>query len=551
MRLTILLLAFLVARPSSVGGQLPTWLRSGARPALGPGHGASLSVADTVLWRYAAGGDVAFVRLTPLGSVVVSSFAGLVALDPATGRPIWTRQDIAGLNGGAFDVIPMTPYGVVRSRNGIAILDLQTGATAWDSAAVPLQHVRGFLYVPEHRMLLVYGRGRPDGRALVAMDVDSGKVRWTQRTLLGSEPELWEVDGVHSLSGHQPPLADTDSTLILYINKDGPFKIHVATGALLWRVDGLKGEDPPTLAAMYPPMPLGDSMLLVPYEKKLMAVDPRSGRVVWSRAKNFDSPLSQLQATSRGIMVRGTRPLDDKPQGIGRPDAFLDFVDLRTGTSLWQKPFGGMKNESLAPFLIVGDTVYLGDRDRLFAVALQDGGVRELARYEFEGGEEPVALERRNDDLILLSAHNLLLINTRGVQQLRRYYPAPGTSLLGKLGKGLLFVASAMSQAGAAEHQAQGRGGFYVTFDYNPFIKTRMQGLAQAYEDYTFIYTRAPDRAGREGFSLVRLRKANGEEAGRVWLDDRSPEYELDAAAGTVYAKRGPQEIVALKFVQP
>jgi hypothetical protein len=208
-----------------------------------------------------------------------------------------------------------------------------------------------------------------------------------------------------------------------------------------------------------------------------------------------------------------------------------------------------MKDQSLAPFLIVDDTAYMGDRDRLFAVALQDGAGRELARSDFDGGEEPAALERRNNDLILLSAHNLLLINTKGVQQVRRYYPAPGTSFLGKLGKGLLFVASAMSQANAANQQA--RGGAYVSFDYNPFIKQRMLGMVQAYEDYSFMYTKAPDRAGRQGFSLVRVRKADGEETGRVWLDDRSPDYELDALTGVVYARHGNREIVALAFGTP
>ena len=480
---------------------------------------------------------------------MVSSVDGLVALDPATGQTIWTRADIKGLADGGFDVISLTPYGVVRTRNGIALLDLQTGTTAWDSTAVPLQNVRGFFYVPEHRMLLVYGRARPEGRGLVAMDIDSGKVRWEQRGLLRSDPELWEVDGVHSLSGHQPPLADTDSTLILYINKDGPFKIHAATGAPLWRVDALKGQDPPTLAAMYPRITLAGPVLLVPYEKKLSAVDPNDGRVVWSRAKNFGSPLSQMQVTARGLLVRGTRPLDDNPRALTHPDAFLDLVDLQAGTSLWQKAFGDMKDESLAPFLVVGDTAYFGDRDRLLAVALQDGTGRELARSDFEGGEEPSTLERRNDDLILVSAHNLLSINTRGVQQVRRYYPAPGTSFLGKLGKGLLFVASAMSQAGAADQRA--RGGVYASFDYNPFIRDRMKGMIQAYEDYAFMYTRAPDRGGRQGFSLVRLRKADGEENGRVWLDDRSPDYELDAGAGVVYAKRGSREVVALSFVTP
>ena len=208
---------------------------SGAAAPQTSSRPAPLPAADSVLWKHAANANIAFLRLTSLGSVVVSSVDGLVALDPTTGQPMWTRADLKGLADGAFDVIPLTPYGVVRSRNGIAVLDLQTGTTAWDSTAVPLQNVRGFIYVPEHRMLLVYGRAQPEGRGLVAMGIDSGKVRWEQRGLLRSDPELWELDGVHSLGGHQPPLADTDSTLILYINKDGPFKIHVATGALLWR----------------------------------------------------------------------------------------------------------------------------------------------------------------------------------------------------------------------------------------------------------------------------------------------------------------------------
>ncbi len=373
------------------------WMVSGAAapPPQRSSRAVALPVADSVLWKHVAAGDIAFFRLTSFGSVIVGSVDGLAALDPATGRAIWTRADIRGLAGGGFEVIPVTPYGVVRTRNGIALLDLQTGTTAWDSTVVPLQHVRGFFYIPQHRMLLVYGRARPDGRGLVAMDIDSGKVRWEQRGLLQSDPELWDLDGVHSVWGHQPPLPDTDSTLILYINKDGPFKIHAATGALLWRVDALKGEDPPTLAALYPRLTLAGPGLLVPYEKKLSAVDPNDGRVVWSRAKNFGSPLSQMQLTGRGLLVRGTRPLDHNPKALASPDAFLDLVDLQTGTSLWQKPFGAMKDESLAPFLVVGDTAYLGDRDRLYAVPLQDGVGVEIARSDFEGGEEPAALERR------------------------------------------------------------------------------------------------------------------------------------------------------------
>jgi outer membrane protein assembly factor BamB len=502
------------------------------------------------VWTFAATEDVTFMRLTPFGSVVVSTPDRLVALDPATGQPIWVRQDIKNLSAGGFDIVSLTPYGVVRTKNGLAVLDVQTGATLWDSTTVPLDEVRGYIHVLEHRLMLVYGHKKPHGRALVAIDIDSGKVRWQQHGLLRSDPELWENDGVHSLGWHQPPLVDSDTTLILYINKDGPFKIHAATGQLLWRVDSLKGEDPPTLAEAYPRMVLGDTILVVPYGKRLMAVNATDGRVVWDHHDNFKSPVAQIQLTSLGVLVRGARPLNQQKK-LSMPDAFLDLLDAKGGTSRWPRPFLDMKHDAVAPFLVVDDTAYLGDRERLFTVALQGGAVRQLTNYKFEGGEEPVTVERRGEQLLLLSAHNLLLVNTRDAQQVARYYPAPGSSFLSKLGKAALFTMSAMSQAGAASQA--GRPGVHVTgsFDYNPFIKQRIQGVVRAAETYTFMYTRAPDAAGREGFSLVRLRKADGQESGRLWFDDRSPEYLLDVASSTVYWKHGDREIVARKFAEP
>ena len=507
--------------------------------------------ADTVRWKFVATQDVTFMRLTPFGTVVVGMPDRVVALDPATGQPIWTREDVKNLSAGAFDIIPLTPYGIVRSRNSVAVLDVQTGATLWDSSAVPLDDVRGYLPVLEHRMLLVYGHKKPDGRALVAMDIDSGKVRWRQHALLRSDPELWETDDIHSLSGHQPPLVDSDTTLILYISKDGPFRIHAKTGQLLWRVDQLQGEDPPTLAKAYPPMALGETILVVPYGKKLMAVNPSDGRVVWDHHDNFKSPVSQMRLTARGVLVRGARPLDQQKK-LSQPDAFLDLLDTKGGASLWPKPFMEMKHDAIAPFLVVGDTAYLGDRERLFGIALQDGAFRQVTTYKFEGGEEPVTVEARGEQqLLLLSAHNLVLLGMRDAHQVVRYYPAPGSSFLSKLGKAALFTLSAASQAGAA-NQA-GRPGLHVTgsFDYNPFIKQRIQGVVRAAETYTFMYTRAADAAGREGFSLVRLRKADGVEAGRLWFDDRSPEYLLDVASSAVYWKRTEREIVARTMVEP
>ena len=42
--------------------------------------------------------------------------------------------------------------------------------------------------------------------------------------------------------------------------------------------------------------------------------------------------------------------------------------------------------------------------------------------------------------------------------------------------------------------------------------------------------------------------KRNGREAGRVWINERRPEYVLDPITGFVFVKDDDKEIFALRF---
>ena len=53
---------------------------------------------------------------------------------------------------------------------------------------------------------------------------------------------------------------------------------------------------------------------------------------------------------------------------------------------------------------------------------------------------------------------------------------------------------------------------------------------------------------GRTGLSLVRVEKANGAEAGRVWLSGKPADYEVDPGTGTAYVQTGNREIIAARF---
>ena len=67
-------------------------------------------------------------------------------------------------------------------------------------------------------------------------------------------------------------------------------------------------------------------------------------------------------------------------------------------------------------------------------------------------------------------------------------------------------------------------------------------------ERYVYVVTQSPDASGRTGLSLVRVEKANGAEAGRVWLSGKPAEYEVDPGTGTAYVQTGNREIIAARF---
>ena len=62
-----------------------------------------------------------------------------------------------------------------------------------------------------------------------------------------------------------------------------------------------------------------------------------------------------------------------------------------------------------------------------------------------------------------------------------------------------------------------------------------------------FIYTDEP-LDGREGFSLVRLDKESGTETGRMWMDERNPDYTIDEITETVYFQESDSVLRSLHF---
>ncbi len=504
---------------------------------------ASLAAQTAPLWRHTATTPITFVRVTPLGNVVVATVDGLVGLDPDAGIVTWKREDLKNLEPPSYAAIAQSPFAAVRVGGRVELIDLVTGATKWRMPPPPAD-VQPYLPIPERRLILAYGPNDSLKPVLVAADLETGAVRWEHGQPFNEAPEAFGQDFV----GLQPALWVSDSTFILYISKDGPVLVHARTGEWLWRADSLQGKKPPApgmpvrsrgdLSRSHATLLLADSVVYVPFERRLQAIRTRDGTPLWGEAPKFSTPIAQLERRAQGIVVRGQPGPTHK--------AWLDLIDPATGGSRWRKQVRGL--EYVTPFVVGDGRVYIAANKRLLAVSLEDGTANEVTRVEFEGGEQPFQLERRGNELLLVGHQNLLLIDSTGMRRYHAYHPAPGRSTLAKVALGALtvveFAADVLLYVGSGLS-----GGSGLSWSGLPYPNLGVRYAASEHaRDYAYSVAHEEDSTGHKRPVFLRLHKEDGRVTGRVWLDEKRPDYALDRVTGMLYVRSGDTEILAFKM---
>lgn len=451
----------------------------------------------------------------PRPVLVIGSEDGLAGVDVLDGSTIWNREDLRKINSAEFDFLG-NGYATVTRAGAIQLLDLETGETRWDTRELELPGVRGFLWGPRPDDLLLYMDVEEAPSTLAMVDVETGEVRWRQNGLFQEAPEVFERKGVSYLLGHQPPVMDTDSTFVLYISPDGPMKLNLETGSLIWRAEHLAGRDVPLSRRGYSGILDRDGVLYIPSEEGLVALNAADGTPIWE-ATHLERPVSWMGWTRHGLLVKGTdwHRVKERWYQSGYPDV----LDPATGKSRWSKPFGKLKYAS--NFVPQEDTLFVAaDRD-LYGIDLRDGSHRRIAHFKLHKGDvAPTALYPSEDRFIVHSGRNLLRFDREGALLTHLVYPTPGLSLGERL-RGTAGIGD-----GTVYRPAARRGGTFV-----------------------YVYTDEPDRMEREGFSIVKIDAFEGRERARVWIDDRNPTYVIEPSTGTVIWMRDEKEIAALRFV--
>lgn len=461
-------------------------------------HGQQPPASDTA-WRYRASGDLEHLRECAAAELLVATRNALTAIDATTGARLWELTDLPSTGPGLFWPCD-GGTGLSYRKDRLVAFDLVSGRRVWDAKALPpFQEIRGYATLARPDMLLLFLRTPASDRSLAALRLGTGERLWQRDDLFLHPPAFAGQAGVSDISEYQVFIHDTDTTLILYVSPDGPIRLDLRTGATLWKSDAFAGRRVPRVGP-YAAMRHLDSVLVIPRDNGLVALDTRDGHVLWETGERFPGHATLLAAVEAGLLVRAGR-------------AYVTVLDPATGAPRWQRPLTVPTDG--AGWELVGTRYLVVSRDRLVAADLATGDTTGLTTLAFRDGEHAELMFATNEALFVASRQNLFRLDLAGAVAYQRFYKAPGAKffdVLGGVPPGARF------------------------------------GAASFRTEYAYYVTTDPDVSGRTGNSLVRVQLRDGAEAGRIWFRERAPRYWPDTARDQVLILADLRTLIAVRF---
>ncbi|HEX7237287.1 MAG TPA: PQQ-binding-like beta-propeller repeat protein, partial [Gammaproteobacteria bacterium] len=323
-------------------------------------HGGAHAAPVPPAWTRDFAAPVEWQRVTAFGQLLVSTRAGLHAVDPATGKVLWTHVDLAGLPEQGLTELAGSPLVMMTGSVGAetprtVVLNVFNGQLVFDTRIAKVGQISAPRVLPNAGSLLVggfeVGNVQP---TLFAYSMNDGRQLWKSDVLattmnpggnrllgalLGATLAIIKIDPVQS-----QPLELGDGTFLLgamgYV-----MRLDAATGDVRWKTPFAGGIFEFREAAARP----GVVYVGAEEHEQVMGADQTTqqristhyqgfrvddGTAVWKRPVNFGKPMNRsIIALERGLAV------SDGDSDKGK----LTLLDYDTGQSLWGNKGRGLE----------------------------------------------------------------------------------------------------------------------------------------------------------------------------------------------------------------
>ncbi|PYT12208.1 MAG: hypothetical protein DMF51_13780, partial [Acidobacteria bacterium] len=180
------------------------------------------------VWTLKLKGNIRWQQVTPAGALLVSTDAGLAAVDIERGQVAWEKPELGGLSADSVKMIDGSLLMEAERPGLLLVFDPVTGAVVFDSRRLDLAQVVTRRVLPQSGSLLVHGR-RAAGPPVVALyDLSSGTQRWASESLFQqSQPKKTGLAGLM-----QGLVRSASEATALEVMQAGPgvIVVHTLTG---------------------------------------------------------------------------------------------------------------------------------------------------------------------------------------------------------------------------------------------------------------------------------------------------------------------------------
>ena len=535
--------------------------------------------AGETLWTYKSGSDLKWHRLLQTGELLAGGDAGIVCLNAKTGEVSWKREDLQGITAYQVNEVTTTPYLLLAkndmSKTRLWALDIFTGKTVWETEKLKGQTIGVYPHPTDDAVLLMTGNGSGKVKAdMIYLRLSDGNVLWE-----GEFPDKIDLHQAeqksrwvkhYDLSGHQPPVFDTDA---IYFTFAGLHRVDPATGKFVWAIpyDVTEGRLKRGNAQA-----LVDGDLIYTSSKgQLRAVDKKSGQVKWT-SSDFGAAVAEMVVEGETIYGRmGGTFFDDKKMewDLKKPLGVV-AVNKSSGAPLWK--FDKMK-DAITNLLYVPakNQVMIADKDELVGLDAAKGSVAFTSKVEFihktsgaqktmkiarfgmgglKGGLKGMSDDKKREDVpitIALTATGRGIIRGRqnlvsftpdnGQVSFANYYEAPGFAGWQQFAMLALNAASYYMNTSGALNTNLG------TSSNNMYNANRQKDLTRMSDvvnrrfsatktagKYVYILTQVEDGKDK-GAGLMAVNLETGETEGSALIKDKEPDYVVDSISGNIF----------------
>lgn len=553
--------------------------------------------AETPIWSVKG---AKWYSMMETGNVMVGMDKSIAMIDGATGRQLWTRNDLGEIKEDEYTELPGTPLLLIADNSGwaqrktkLTALDTLTGATVWQTdkmlgytvevSPVYKKDMLVFLTIRDNRM----NKDKPD---IFALKMSTGELLWqneyTEKVDLygvekkkrgGAGAMLLGSGGGRSdrfnLDGENPPIFDGDS---MYMTYAGLHRYNLSDGKLAWKIiydvtDGsLKNTNGQAIID-------GDT-IYTSAQGIIRAIDKNSGNIKWTTKDFGKGGIAEMQMHGDVVYGRMGGQFYSGKKGEWQKKSPIGVVALNktNGSTNWI--YEGAKNSITNMMILPEDnSLLIADEKNLIGLdmtsqgkvkeaykiplkfklkvgaaatagkvaAVAFGGVGGLFKKGADTTDNPVSLVRQeNGTVVVRGMQHLIGFSPKSREIVwSTKYDAPGISGWQSIVMTALTVTAAMMSEGMEASYSQ-RGDYNSAFDqnsqflnlmsnYQQFMSKKFSSSKQSGNNY-YVLTTIKGKDDK-GSGLVGVNMLTGKALNQIIFNDKSPDYEVDEAAGRLF----------------